>query len=543
MKINLPLALMLSFSACVLTAPCIAQFASFQKVYGGTGVKQDYTYDMHKTLDGGYVLGGVTENYPTGVRRSYVIKTDANGDTLWTSIYGDTCKAGNAQQYINDICQSSDGGYLGVGGMIPCGGSSTNGGEITRLDSKGNVLWSKTCTHGVPDPYPVIQCSDGNFIVGGMVSGVGAGLLDAFLTKIDANGDTLWSRTYGSAGNEWLYHILQTPDGGYLAAGYTDGLGLGVIDTNRNIYLIKTDANGNLQWSKTYGTKTGNQMAFGHCLQPTTDGGYIVTGQSAGPFPCCGNVQSDSGIFLMKIDVSGNMKWAKYFSGEFGHAVKQTADKGYLIAGTGNYGGATGDDALLIKTDSLGILQWSRTYGGNGNEDGWLLDIANDGGYVTGGWTESFGNLAEHIYFIKTDTGGYSPCNENASSGVVERVAHFASSNAATKVMTGPVTTTFTPMFQRGSTIINLCSVSGIDQVKDNNEQVSICPNPSSGAIQINSLERMDDIKVTDIIGQLVYETKPNTISTVLQLSNAGMYFITITSGTITNTKKTIIIK
>ena len=115
---------------------------------------------------------------------------------------------------------------------------------------------------------------------------------------------------------------------------------LGLLIPIRNIYLIKTDANGNLQWSKTYGTSTGNQQAFGHCLQPTTDGGYIVTGQAGGYFPCCGNVQSDSGIFLMKIDDSGNMKWAKYFSGEFGHAVKQTADNGYIIAGTGNYGGS-----------------------------------------------------------------------------------------------------------------------------------------------------------------------------------------------------------
>ena len=100
-----------------------AQQTAFQKVYGDiSGIKQDYAYDMHKTSDGGYILGGVTENYPTGVRRSYVIKTDANGDTLWTSIYGDTCTGGNAQQYINDICQSGDGGYLGVGGMILCGG-------------------------------------------------------------------------------------------------------------------------------------------------------------------------------------------------------------------------------------------------------------------------------------------------------------------------------------------------------------------------------------------------------------------------------------
>jgi hypothetical protein len=312
----------------------------------------------------------------------------------------------------------------------------------------------------VPDPYPVIQCSDGNFIFGGMVTGVGAGLEDGFLTKIDANGDTLWSRTYGGPGNEWFYHILQTPDGGYLAAGYSDGFGFGTIDTNRNIYLVKTDANGNLQWSKIYGTATGNQQAFGHCVQPTTDGGYIVAGQAGGYFPCCGNVQSDSGIVLMKVDTSGNMEWAKYFSGEFGHAVKQTPDKGYLIAGTGNYGGPNGDDVVLIKTDSMGVLQWSRTFGGIGDEDGWLLELANDGGFVTGGWTESFGNDAEHIYLIKTDTNGNSGCNETASPGVVESVAPLLSSNAPTQVMTGPTTTSFTPLFQRAGTVINLCSTA-----------------------------------------------------------------------------------
>ncbi len=469
---------LLSLLAIAHCLNAIGQTTTFQKVYGGSGIKQDYAYDMHKTSDGGYILGGMTENYPTGVRRSYLIKTDVNGDTLWTSIYGDTCRNGsgqyNPQQYINDLYQTSDGGYITAGGMIQCGAATSEGGEITRLDSNGNVLWSKTCSTGNEDPYPVIQCSDGNFIFGGVVSGIGAGGLDGCLTKIDANGDTLWSRTYGSPGNEWFYHILQTTDGGYLAAGETDYFGLGVVDTNNNIYLVKTDSNGNLQWSKAYGTASGNQTAFGHCLQPTTDGGYIVAGAATTQI-----TQSDSGIFLMKIDASGNMKWSKYFSGCFGHAVKQTADGGYIVAGTGNYG-TNGNKVVLIKTDSLGVMQWARTYGGANTDNGWLLDIANDGGYVTGGWTESFGNDAEHIYFIKTDTSGNTPCNETASPGVVESVAPFVSSNAATQVMTGPGTTTFTPLFQRAGTIITLCSASGIKQVTTNKEQVNIYPNPGN---------------------------------------------------------------
>jgi hypothetical protein len=202
-----------------------------------------------------------------------------------------------------------------------------------------------------------------------------------------------------------------------------------------------------------------------------------------------------------------------------------------------------GNKVVLIKTDSSGVLQWARTYGGSNIDNGWLLEIANDRGYVTGGWSTSFGNDAEHIYFIKTDENGNSPCNETASPGVVESAAPFVSGNAATQVMTGPATTTFTPLFQRAGTIINLCSATGINKVMNSNEQVNIYPNPGNGIIQVSCSGNIDEIKITSIIGQLVYEAKPNTVSTILQLVNAGMYFITLKSGTITDTKKIIVIR
>lgn len=529
------------YSTCFLliVGICHAQITTFQKVYGGTGVKQDYAYDMHKTTDGGYILGGVTENYPTGVRRSYLIKTDANGDTLWTSIFGDTCTNGNGpyppQQYINDLAQTSDGGYITAGGMALCGAATSEGGEITRLDSSGNVLWSKTCSTGNEDPYPVIQCSDGNFIFGGVVSGIGAGGRDGCLTKIDATGDTLWSKTYGSPGNEWFYHILQTTDGGYLAAGETDYFGLGVVDTNNNIYLVKTDSMGNVQWSKAYGTAGGNQTAFGHCLQPTTDGGYIIAGAASSQI-----TESDSGIFLMKIDATGNMKWSNYFSGCFGHAVKQTADNGYLIAGTGNYG-TTGNKVVLIKTDSAGAMQWANTYGGTNTDNGWLLEIANDGGYLTGGWTTSFGNDAEHIYLIKTDENGNSACNETASAGVVERAALFVSSNAATQVMQGPGTTPFTPLFERAGTIINLCDtvITGINQVTGSLPgSFRVYPNPTSGHFTLNlsGPPATGTIEIYNMLGAKVYAIANQLLQATNEIDisgqPAGVYFVTVQNGT-----------
>ena len=200
----------------------------------------------------------------------------------------------------------------------------------------------------------------------------------------------------------------------------------------------------------------------------------------------------------------------------------------------------TEDDAVLIKTDSSGTLQWSRTFGGNGNEDGWLLDIANDGGYVTGGWTESFGNLAEHIYLVKTDTSGNAPCNENTSPAVVESIAPFVTTNAATVVMSGPNTTSFTPMVQRAGTVTDLCFSTGIDKINRSNE-LTIYPNPGSGTVHIISPVIMNELQVTNMLGQIVYEVKPKSTSITLQIDNAGIYYIT--TGAITDTQKVIIIK
>ena len=407
---------------CILSVHAFAQL-KFQKAFGGTG--GEYLYDMHKTSDGGYVLGGTTTSLPNSPNvSSYIVKANSNGDTLWTASYtglGGACD----QQYINDIYQLTDSGYIAVGGKTVCGNVNA-GGNIVRLDKKGNIVWSKYCTAS-EDPYPVIQDKAGDFIVGGYLTGLGAGLEDGCLMKLDANGDTVWSKTYGGVGNEWFYHIIQTADGGYLAAGKSDGFGQGGSD----IYLVKTDANGNLQWSKTYGTAS-NEYAFGHSVEATADGGYIITGQGGN-----NNVQSAQGIFLLKINSVGNMKWAKYYDGIYGHVVKQTPDLGYAVVGNSSSG------VELIKTDSLGNVMWSTAYGGN---QGFFMDLANDGGYVLGGQTVSFGAGFKDALMIKTDANGNSGCG-TTNPGVSATVAPFIMTAAATQVSVGPQTVAYSLLY------------------------------------------------------------------------------------------------
>ncbi len=407
---------------------------TFQKTWGGTGI--DYAYDIHKASSGGYFIGAVSNSLVNPVTNSYVVRINNTGDTLWTAIYAASSDSSDAQ-YINDICPTTDGGCIAVGGKSVSGNTNV-GGNIVRFDANGNVLWSKYCSYG-EDPYPVIQSADGNFIVGGYVTGIGAGGEDACLMKLNSNGDTLWSKTYGGSGDDWFYHIVQTNDGGYLATGFTTSFGQG----NRDVYVVKTDANGNLQWSKAYGT-SNYENAFGHSLEKTQDGGYIICGQGDN------GAQSNSGWFLMKIDNAGILSWAKYYSGTYAHAVKETPDKGFVVAGT------SGTGMQLIKTDSLGNLQWSKGYPGR---KGLILELADDGGYITGGQTTSTGgyNSSYDIQLIKTDANGNSGCNES-SPAVTVSTAPFVTVTAATQVAAGANTISYTLVLARGGILTTQCS-------------------------------------------------------------------------------------
>jgi hypothetical protein len=190
----------------------------------------------------------------------------------------------------------------------------------------------------------VQQTTDGGYIVAGGTSSIGAGNSDVYLIKTDANGNTLWTKTFGGTGDEYAYAVQQTTDGGYIVAGDTNSFGAG----NRDWYLIKTDANGNTLWTKTFG---GTAVDYATAVQQTMDGGYIVAGitNSFG----AGNADA----YLIKADTNGNTLWTKTFGGtdyDTAYAVRQTADGGYIVAGgTVSFGAGTGD-MYLIKTDASG---------------------------------------------------------------------------------------------------------------------------------------------------------------------------------------------
>ncbi len=293
------------------------------------------------------------------------------------------------------VQQTSDGGYIVAGYTYSFGAGYTDI-LLIKTDAFGNVQWAKT--YGGTDwegAYSVQQTSDDGYIVAGGTTSFGAGLSDVFLVKTDANGNIIWAKTYGGTDYDWAYSVQQTSDDGYIVAGETHSFGAG----DRNIFLIKTDANGNIIWAKTYG---GTDDDRAYSVQQTSDDGYIVAGntRSFG----AGNYDA----FLVKTDANGNIIWAKTYGGTDGdeaYSVQQTSDGGYIMTGGTASFGAGSWDFFLIKTDASGNIIWAKTYGGTGNDWAYSVQQTSDGGYIVASYTFSFGEGSD-ILLIKTDANG-----------------------------------------------------------------------------------------------------------------------------------------
>jgi hypothetical protein len=204
-----------------------------------------------------------------------------------------------------------------------------------------------------------------------------------------------WNKTFGGSDGEFAYSAVQTSDGGYAISGEA-----AVGFDQRNFWLIKTDANGTLQWDAKYG---GDHDARRAKMVQTTDGGYVLGGFISG----IGAGGSD--FWLVKTDASGNMLWNKTFGGtntDYALSVVQTVDGGYALAGETLSFGAGSWDYWLVKTDENGSIEWNQTYGGTNEEHAYCAIQTGDGGYAMAGYTGSFGAGDDDFWIVKTDAKG-----------------------------------------------------------------------------------------------------------------------------------------
>lgn len=383
------------------TIVSFAQGVQWAKNFGGT--LYEGSTSSCQTMDGGYALlcssnsnnGDFTQN--NGAKDGGIIRFDASGNLLWAKNYG-----GSGEEYGRGILQTPDSGFI-----ISCPTSSKNGdfssnkGDadfgVLKTDKDGIMQWSKNYGGSLSDwPNTIQKTNDGGFILvgtsfsknGDFILNKGEG--DFALIKIDHSGVKQWSKTYGGSGLDNGRFVLQTMDGGYILVGDTKSKN-GDFVTNKgeeDIGVIKTDVDGNILWTKTFG---GSKTEFGEFIQQTTDGNYIIAGASA----------SNNGVFtqnhgsfdfcIIKIDANGNKLWAKNLGGsgyDTGSAIRQTQDGGYIIVGYS--GSADGDfsqnngggDIGVLKIDPNGLTQWSRNYGGSLSDYGYGIQLTADSGFL-----------------------------------------------------------------------------------------------------------------------------------------------------------------
>jgi uncharacterized delta-60 repeat protein len=284
--------------------------------------------------NGHYLMAGYTESQGSGDADFFLELQLGWGYTAWTRTYG-----GEGGDWCSAVQGDADGNCVLAGNTASYGAGSTDFWML-RVNIDGDSLWSRT--FGGPDDEhcaAILPADDGGYYLAGSTESFGLGQTDFWLVRTNANGDSLWSDYYGGPGDDWCFSAQRTTDGGLILAGYTNSFGTG----NTDVWLVKTDAYGVTQWSHTYGGRTPEDFDGAFCVQQTADGGYIMTGSS---FYAPGQ---HSDIMVLRVNANGDSLWSLFFGGagmDVGHAVQQTSDGGFLVLG---YLDEPGQNAWLIK--------------------------------------------------------------------------------------------------------------------------------------------------------------------------------------------------
>jgi len=434
---------------------------------------------------------------------------------------------GSFDDLASSVQQTSDGGYI-VAGYTRSFGAGYLDVFLLKTDASGNLQWAKTFGGSSGDSASSVQqTSDGGYIVAGYTRSFGAGG-DVFLLKTDASGNLQWAKTFGGSDYDWAYSVQQTSDGGYIVAGYTLSFGAGYDD----VFLLKTDASGNLQWAKTFG---GSDYDWAYSVQQTSDGGYIVAGYTL-------SFGAGGDVFLLKTDASGNLQWAKTFGGssyDYAWSVQQTSDGGYIVAGyTGSFG-AGGPDVFLLKTDASGNLQWAKTFGGSDYDWAFSVQQTSDGGYIVAGYTYSFG-AGGNVFLLKTDANGNIGTCAIVGSATPTVNTPSPTETSPTPNVDSPTPNTTTPTVTETSPTLAVsepCPLS-ISEGQRFDGCFADVLRVGKGHITVSSIGEFR-VKIYDVSGNVVKDVEGKG---VLRISlKKGVYFVEVVSREGKKTQRVIV--
>jgi hypothetical protein len=315
----------------------------WSKTFGGDGA--EYGYGCTEISDG-FLISGYTTSFGAGSKDVYLIKTDFNGNEVWSKTYG------GVGWDVGMSCCEADNGYL-ICGFTNSFGKGEEDIYLVNIDRNGNEVWSKT--YG-GERYEignsVYRLDDGNFIIGATTGTFGGGNSDMYLVKVDAAGKVLWTKSIGGQMNrilpeasptptDWCFQLKPTADGGFIMVGYTNAKDM------MNALVVKTDKDGNFVWGQNLGNSTFYD--YGWSIAENKDGEFILCGAAK-------STKQNNDIFLAKIGSSGNIIWQKTVgserSSDWGSAVCVTKDGRIIVAGHSNYSGLGSFDAFLMELNN-----------------------------------------------------------------------------------------------------------------------------------------------------------------------------------------------
>ena len=303
----------------------------WNRTYGGIG--GDFAYSVVETSDGGYALAGVTDSFGAGGNDFWLIKTDSFGNVEWNQTYG-----GTDSSIAYSLVETSDGGYALAGSSgsplyFPIG-SGTTDFWLVKTDAYGNMEWNQTYG-GTEDEvaYSLVETADRGLALAGYTeSGGESGHF--WLVKTDGSGNMEWNQTYGGSKSDHAFSLVTTSDGGFALA-------------STNFWLIKTDAHGTVEWNHTYGREDYDTV---FSLVETSDGGFALAGETY-------SFDEGNGFWLVKTDANGNLEWNQTYrrtNYDRPYSLIQTSDGGFALAGeTINLGSIY---LWVVKTNENGII-------------------------------------------------------------------------------------------------------------------------------------------------------------------------------------------
>ncbi len=352
----------------------------WNRTYGGR--YGDGAWCLQVTLDGGYILVGNTAARGEG-SDLWLIRTDQSGNPIWSRILG-----GSGEDIGYFVRETNDGGFI-ITGSTKSFGMGEERLWLIKTDGNGSLVWDKTFGGFVSSSgdggWSVDETKDGGYIVAGYTQSLGRGRKDLWLLKTDDLGNRIWDRTYGGREDDVGISVLQSRDGGYIAAGRTASFGKGGDD----IWLLKTDLQGKEAWNATFG---GSKDDAGFQVVELKDGYALVGRTESG--------SDNNRIILIRTDLAGRGLWERTYQGGSGTSLQPTNEGGFIIAGRID-SKESGRDALIIKIDSSGNEEWARVFGGGADDIGTFAVQNRDGDYIMAGITSTIGSGAEDAWLIK----------------------------------------------------------------------------------------------------------------------------------------------